>query len=228
MVLRRVRRRVSRAHARTRARGDPGRRRYGGAMRRALALAVLGAAVSALLLAGRPATVPAPAAAAAAPAAVRVLGVTEGLAVDGPFAFVIRRRNPRPVVVRVDLRTGRRAIVFRTDGFPDDVLYAGGGRVAVALDLPGADEATAVASFPAAGGPATVRTARLGPGGRCGEEVHLNGITDAGMLVDTVAIPCGGPGSGRHTGTAVGPAGGQTRVAPPGASGAPPRPLVLR
>src|SRR4051794_39227872 len=108
-------------------------------MRRALALAVLAAAVPALGLGARSATVSTPA--AAARRLVRVPGPTEGLAVDGPYAFVIRRTS-RPAVVRVDLRTGRRAIVFRTDGFPDNVLYAGGGRVAVALGLPGPDEQT--------------------------------------------------------------------------------------
>ena len=61
-----------------------------------------------------------------------------GLAIDGRFLFVHLDAEPRPLIRRVDLRTGRSTVLYRPpdDQVAIDALHAGGGRVAIGLWRP--------------------------------------------------------------------------------------------
>jgi hypothetical protein len=135
---------------------------------------------------------------------VRVPGWTESLALAGPYAFVIRRTR-EPQIVRVNLDTGRRDVIFRTRSFPSDVVYAANGVVGLGLDVPGDQDGSQVVRIPAAGGRATVvREGRATYEPECGNAVRLNGMTSAGeLLVSEAAIACGAR-KGAITLTAVG------------------------
>jgi hypothetical protein len=153
------------------------------------------------------------ASASAAPRAPRVLtvpGTTEGLVVDSGAAFVLRRTQ-HSTVIRVDLATGRRTVVFRTDGIPGDPAAAG-GVLGFTVDLPGeggADGVTQLVAVPTAtpnGGAVVLRQAPHPVDEECAP-FDLDGVTPAGeLLLSTFTGRCGSADA-VFTMTALGPAG---------------------
>jgi hypothetical protein len=154
---------------------------------------------------------------------VRVPGETQWLAVDGGAAFVLRRTS-EPYVVRVDLATGRRTVVFRTTGFPSDEAYAAGGVLGFGVVMPGDPERTQAIAVPTAPGSVAmpVRGAVEGPAPAPCSDVVVDGVTPAGELVtSTFSAPCDRPSAGSETVAVVGAGGDRTVQVRPMDVGAP-------
>jgi hypothetical protein len=136
---------------------------------------------------------------------VTVPGATRGLAVDSGAAFVVRRTR-QSSVIRVDLATGRRTVVFRSPGILSSPA-AGGGVLGFDVDLPGDPDTTQLVAVPTAnpaGGAVVLRQApRL-------EECPLfsfDDVTAAGeLLVSSWSGTCGAANM-TVTESAIGPAG---------------------
>jgi hypothetical protein len=148
--------------------------------------------------------------AAPAPRVVSVPGPTDWLAVDSGAAFVLDRQAKQPAVIRVDLATGRRAVVFRTNGFPGDSAWAADGVLGFGVDVPsepGRTQAIAIPTADPAGGARVVAEAVEGPGPQPCDRLTVDGVTPAGeLVVNRFSAPCNAR-DGTETVTAVGPGG---------------------
>lgn len=137
-----------------------------------------------------------------------VPGETERPVVDNGAAFLLRRTQ-HPFVVRVDLRTGRRTVVFRTDGIPGDILAAG-GVLGFTVDVPGdpagVTQLIAIPTANPAGGAVVLRAAPHPADDEC-SPFDLAGVTPTGeLLVSTLSGRCGSADA-KQVVSAIGPAG---------------------